>query len=91
MSPSDGDENWRPHCLSAIDEIHPPAVVLGKFSSQDRPAPELRGFVTFGYLTGWSRGEEARAQKGQEALFLFYLLSNIAHGHKMGTIGEIPK
>ena len=33
-----------------------------------------------------NHGEEARTQKGQEALFLFYLLSNLAHGHKTGTI-----
>ena len=38
-----------------------------------------------------NRGEEAKTQKGQEALFLFYLLSNLAHGHKIGTIREVSK
>lgn len=38
-----------------------------------------------------NRGEEAKNQKEQEALFLFYLLSNLGRGHKMGTIGEVSR
>ena len=38
-----------------------------------------------------NRGEETKTQKRQEALFLFYLLSNLAHGHKTGTIREASR
>ena len=34
-----------------------------------------------------NRKEETKSQKEQEALFLFYMLSNLGRGHKMGTIG----
>lgn len=30
--------------------------------------------------------EETETKKGEEALFLFYLLQNLASGHKTGTI-----
>ena len=38
-----------------------------------------------------NQGEQARTQKGQQALLLFWLLSNLGHGHKMGTIGEVAR
>jgi hypothetical protein len=34
------------------------------------------------------RTEEVRTQKKQKAIPLSYLLSNLAHGHKIGTIAE---